>query len=248
MNDISEDKIRTVVMWGAGQVGKTTALATYVCQRTPSWVDLGDEQTITTLANLVQTWNLLRQNCLPPGTGTIDRYDFRATGSRPIRFRDMKGGDAMDLNSKEHRDDLARSEALMVFVSWPGARDVANLVAAENALQLFTAGTARPMVLVITKVECFLTPEQVGLLTADPRACGDLRSGNRNGTSTSVPKQFVDLVNRFPPEAVYPISVYGYGEEHRPAHYPDEFGRLVPWKIHPLNVARPFEHIVSRLS
>jgi hypothetical protein len=244
MNGKPSDGARTVVMWGASQVGKTTALATYVCERTPSWLRLDEEVTLTTVATLADTWNLLRQNRLPPGTGITQKFDFRDSADRLIRFRDMKGGDAMALE-KTHREDLASAEALLVFVSWPGERDVDNLIAAENALLLFNTAH-KPTALVITKIECFLTPEQVGVITANPLACKDLQSAGRR--RLNVPREFVNLINRFPAEAVFPISVYGYGEDHRPAHYPDEFGRLVPWKIRPLNVARPFEHVIARLS
>src|SRR5437867_1050387 len=105
MNGKPSDGARTVVMWGASQVGKTTALATYVCERTPSWLRL-DEVTLTTVATLAGTWNLLRQNRLPPGTGDIQKLDFRDSSDWLIRFRDMKGGDAMALD-KTHREDLA---------------------------------------------------------------------------------------------------------------------------------------------
>src|SRR5436190_447955 len=180
MNDKLNGSVRTVVMWGATQVGKTTALATYVCERTPSWLDFQEETTLTTVGMLAGTWNLLRQNRLPEGTGSVNWFDFRDSSGRLVRFRDMKGGDALRLDDKSHRDDLASAVALMVFVSWPGEHDVANLVAAENALRVFSSGAPRPMVLVITKVECFLTPEQVGVIATDPRVCKEMQSGSRH--------------------------------------------------------------------
>lgn len=240
------EQAHEIVMWGETRVGKTTALATALC-RAPQWLDTTAPESVASISTLTPIWNALNTNRVPRGTPSAIPYPVRRRDGRLLRFRDMRGTDALTLAG----DDLKAvhaAAALMIFVTWPGAGFANELVAAMNPLRIHR-DRDRPMALVITKIDRFLTIEEAGVVTLspDPDRLANLRLSRAGRAGATVPREFIDCVKLFEPRATFPVSVYGYREGSYPAHYPDEFGRLVPWDISPLNVERPFDYIVSEL-
>jgi hypothetical protein len=156
-----------IILWGDTQAGKTTALTAYLCQdpRKPDWLDRKAEETSQTLQALsAKYWRRLKLNQLPAGTLNAEFFPLKHKDGRLIRFRDMRGGDAVDLERVEDRQALQQAAALLIFVEWPNQRIAPNYLAFENALRF----TACPFALVITKIESYLTPEQAMLFMEDP--------------------------------------------------------------------------------
>jgi hypothetical protein len=233
---------RDIVLWGASQVGKTTALAAYFCHRPPAWLDTGAEESQRTLLALGETWNMLQRNQLPPPSLTPLHYEVRSRHGGMVRFRDMRGGDAETLGGRDRDANLRalrEAAAVMLFVSWPGDGRTDGLIAARNALRQLGRHD-RAVVLVLTKVEAYLPFFQLARFRIqDPiEVARDLPS----------PAPFLDLLRELPPAAIFPITVYGYSLEGHPAHYLDEFGQLVPWNIRPHFVELPFNHVLEGLT
>ena len=152
----------------------------------------------------------------------------------------MGGNAQADLDHNEDADALIGSDAAMLFVEWPHARSREGIHAAQVAIGELPA--EHPAALVLTKCEGYLTPVEFARFALDPIGLGRERS--------DVPADLVDLfetmLEHFEQAAVFPISVYGWNSD-RPAQFCDEFGRLVPWRIQPAQVDRPFEYILARL-
>jgi hypothetical protein len=230
-----DGSILNIILWGASQVGKSTLLASYLCRHKPEWLDLNAPETQETLDQLSSVWNALRENRLPPATVSARLYEVRHKDGHLIHFRDMKGGNAADLaRNKEDAAALRQASALMILAEWPGQRTVSDVIAAETALRY--AGN-RPLVVVITKVECFLTQEKLALFSLNPVSVAE---------QLDLPPDFVDLLKSVPASDIIPVSVYGYSGGY-PAHYRDEFGRLVPRFIKPHNIVLPFERALESL-
>ena len=236
-NGATDDRTVEVVLWGGREVGKSTLLAAYLCHEPPKWVDLNDQETRATIDLLgSEVWNFLRTNRVPIATNNPQFYPVRhKTGSR-IRFRDMKGGNASDLaRNKEDAEALRRADAVMILLEWPGShRTVLDLLAAETALR---SAHHCPLVVVITKAESYLTRERLALFSMSPL---------ETAAGMELPPDFVEFLRRVPAADIVPVSVYGYAGEH-PAHYRDEFGRLVPRHIRPINVSLPFERALAAI-
>ena len=231
---MGENGTYDVVMWGASQVGKTTALAAYVCRYLPEWIEHKDNETRTTKQNLLAVWNVLAANRPALGTVRATYYPLKhAPSGRMVRFRDMLGGQARHA-VREEMDVLAAADAVMIFVSWPGERDVDQLIAVGNAL--VELGRNRNVALVVTKCETHLRPEELAGRTGSDAL--------RAVTPYALPSSFRELIVAAG-EAWFPVSVFGYRDDAQPAHYRDEFGRIVPWGIRPVNVNLPFDHIIT---
>ena len=71
-------EVREVILWGASQVGKTTALAAYFCQRAPNWLDQTAEENSKPLLELRAVWNHLLRNQIPGATLQTRSYDIRS--------------------------------------------------------------------------------------------------------------------------------------------------------------------------
>jgi hypothetical protein len=230
------DRILDIVLWGGQQVGKSTLLAAYLCHEPPSWVDFTDPESYTAIDGLSQIWNSLRTNRIPPATLDKQIYTVRHQRGPLVRFRDMKGGNASDLaRNREDAEALRRADALMILMEWPGShRTVLDIVAAETALR---SASHCPIVVVITKAECYLTREKMALFSITPLEVAE---------EMKLPPDFIDLLRRVHAADIIPVSVYGYAGEY-PAHYRDEFGRLVPRNIKPLNITLPFERSLGAI-
>jgi hypothetical protein len=231
MNDAAE-----VILWGESQVGKTSALAAYLCHNVPRWVDLKDAASQLTIATLERIYTTLERNRLPDGTVTAKSYSVRhAVRGVEIRFRDMRGKDAGEPTEEERRV-IDASAAVVVFVSWPGQSDVQRLSAAQTPLRL---RDDKPRALAVTKVETHLTRTELAAFMANP-----LEEARKRG----LPGNFINLLNEFPQQAIFFISAFGYDEKGLPAQYLDEFGRVVPSAISPVNVQMPFEYVVEEVT
>jgi hypothetical protein len=225
-----------IVLWGASQVGKSSLLAAYLCRYRPAWLDMSAPETHETLDLLSSIWNALRENRLPMATIiSASVYRVRHKDGRLISFRDIVGGNAADLaRHKEDAEALRQATARIVLVQWPGQHTVSDLIAAETALRY---ADGRPLIIVITKVECYLTQEKLALFSLNPVEVAE---------ELDLPPDFIELLNSVSPSDIIPVSVYGYSNGY-PAHYRDEFGRLVPRFIKPHNVALPFERALESL-
>jgi hypothetical protein len=235
----TNERVIKVVLWGDSQTGKTTALAAYLCDVTPSrvprWMNKAASETQGTLDILGETWNDLMKNRLPVGTDKHQYYDVRARNQALVRFRDMRGGNARGL-SHDDREALRTAPAALFFVEWPAIKTVFDKIAIGNAFRA-KADNCKT-VLVITKVERFLSPLEMQKFMDYP---------HRAARGLGLPREFMDILSLFPADSVFPITVYGYSENDYPALYHDEFGRVVPWGIRPWNVAAPFDQILHPL-
>lgn len=238
---MSEDNEKNVdvVLWGDTQVGKTTALATYLYhdRSRAGWIDRSAPETLTTMLQLSSIWNALRSNEFPQGTLNAKLYPVRHRDRRLFRFRDMRGGNAGEpAKSKEDVDALMGADALIVFVQWPERDTVSQLLAVEHLLNF---APDCPRALAVTKVESYLTPERLTQFSMSP-----VRVASEMGLN----RDFVQILERFSSYEIAPVSVYGYSEQDDyPAHYQDEFGRYVPWQIRPVNIALPFQCALGTL-
>lgn len=233
---MSTDKDRPldIVLWGAPQVGKSTLLATYLCRHPPSWLDKSAPETQETIDELTAIWNTLLMNRLPVASLEAKYYPLRRRDGRLIRFRDMKGGNVIDMaRNREDAAAMRQADGVLMMVEWPGQRSVQNQIAADGARRYADSKS----VLVVTKVECFLTQEYTAKFSLAPMNVAQ---------ELGLADEFLELLQAMSPSNIVPVSVYGYNDGS-PAHYRDEFGRLVPQNIKPYNVALPFERLLVSL-
>jgi hypothetical protein len=233
-------KERRVALWGALQVGKTTALATYFGRQIPAWVDQENAENRRLLRDFRQTWDVLRRNQLVAGTTFPTLFSLRHRDGTVTSFRDMRGSKTRFSNQNvEDTDFLFKADAALVFCQWPGT----SMADDENALAnaLIDLLPERPTSLVITKCEAHLSEGEFLQFAADPLAFARLQTS----LSPLVPllEKFLAHFKRL---QIAPITVYGWNGG-RPAHFHDEFGRLVPWNIRPADVERPFEFVLHAL-
>lgn len=224
----------SIALFGAPSVGKTSALAAYVCQTQPAWIDPDDEETSKTKTTLLDKWNRFARNQFPSSTVSVEKYQLlhNPTGRR-IELRDVRGGGAVELDPSD-TEALVTSDAGIYFVSWPTG-DTEPLVALNNALLM---AARKPAALVLTKVEAHLRAEQVGLFLYDPASVA---------RRYRFPPALIDAIEGKCRGHVYPISVFGYRRDGLPAHFLDEFGRLLPWGVSPLNVNLPFDDMIGTI-
>lgn len=236
----AEPLTRTVALWGATQVGKTTTLAAYFGKHRPVWVAREDSDSRLSLRYFQDVWNALQGNRLVPGTTMAIHHRLRHRDGFAVLFRDMHGGNARDLLAgREDAEALYGADAAMVFIDWPGTNAVAGRIAIENALQ--ELDSERPTALVITKCESHLNMADFALFAMSP-----LEFAQRADFSRELRESMESFTRHFRQGAVFPVTVYGWNGT-RPAHFYDEFGRLVPWHIQPALVERPFEYILGKL-
>lgn len=235
-----ETQPRRVALWGASQVGKTTTLAAYLGKYRPQWIHRDDKMTRETVRGFQQLWGTLQRNRLAAGTTKEGHYTLRHRDGCAIQFRDMQGANARDpVAHGDDADALARADAVMMFLEWPGTRAADSRAAIDNALQELSPD--RPTVLLITKCEGHLTAGEFASFANDP-----LGFARRKGSSADLTELLESFVAHFREGALFPVTVYGWNAG-KPAHFYDEFGRLVPWYIQPAFVDRPFEYILNRL-
>jgi hypothetical protein len=227
-----------VILWGQSQVGKTSALAAYFWNAMPEWVDRTDPATQDTIEKLGRIYRTLQRNRLPDGTVSVQSYPLRhALRGVELRFRDMRGEDSGE-PSAEQVQAIRSAAAVIVFVSWPGESDVQRWIAARTPLLHLVHGT--PCVLVVTKVETHLTRSELSACMLDDPVDEARRR--------QLPEQFVQLLGSFPRQAIFFISAFGYLDDGMPAQYLDEFGRVVPSGISPVNVQMPFDYVVKEVT
>jgi len=185
-------------------------------------------------------WSSLQRNQLAAGTTDATSHTLRHRDQCTLLFRDMRGAHTRSLRA--HADDaraLVEADAAMIFLEWPGPRGVEVRSAIDNALQML--GREHPTALVITKCESHLTSGEFAAFAEDP-----LGFARGHAPLSDLLDSLLSFVEHFRHGALFPVTVYGWNGS-RPAHFYDEFGRLVPWNIRPALVDRPFEYILSRL-
>jgi hypothetical protein len=220
-------------LWGGPSVGKTSALAAYFGSAKPRWVDDQDAMTKEKTGPLLEKWIRFDRGQLPTGTATSAVHSMRHKSGRMIAFRDMRGGGVLDSDPIDYQS-LCSADASIVFVEWPRRGDVtpvalkAPLVAAKNDRS----------VLVLTKVEMHLRLEEIGLFLYDP-----IKEARRH----RFPALLVRAMEEQFAGRVFPVSIYGYGEDGLPASYMDEFGRQLPRGVSPVNIEMPFEYVLRGL-
>jgi hypothetical protein len=229
---------RDVILWGESQVGKTSALSTYLCTAIPAWLDMDDDTTKKSFRLLERIYQTLQRNRLPEGTVAPQHYTFRhAASGVDLRFRDMRGSDAGE-PSEEELKAIDSAAGVIVFVAWPGQSDVQRLTAAQTSLR--RALHRKPCALVITKAETHLTRlELAGMMLNDPVT---------EPRGRELPHDFVDLLRGVPRQRIFFVSAFGYNAEGFPAQFLDEFGRVVPSGIRPVNVQMPFDYVVQEVT
>jgi hypothetical protein len=240
--DNRNDQNQDVVLWADSQAGKTSALAAYFLhdpqKRTPDWVDWDAPETRETLHFLMtKYWKDLKLNQRTRSTVSYEVLLVKHRDGRVIHFRDMRGANAVDLQSPEDNKALDNAAAVLLCVEWPDQRAATNFLAYEIARSRIKTNT--PYALMITKVECYLTLEQVLRFTHSP-----LEMARQLGMEEG----FLGVLEMTPSNRTFPVSVYGYSSNGLPAHYYDEFGRLVPKNIRPYGVAAPFDFLIRQIS
>ena len=232
-----------IVLWGAPGAGKTSGLAALFGANPPRWLALGDPQTAATVDRFQETWGQLQSSQLVAGTLRAETFTVRMVSGQEVRFRDMKGGHS--LGNAQHPEDAAALRAaggVLCFYEWPTETERHSQLALGTiraALGPFDAPDLQtPVLLVITKCEAWLAPQELAAFARDPHGWVEAHKEH-------LPRPLVDTVRRFPVGAVFPTTTYGYGDAtKRPAHTPDEFARLVPWGISPWGIERPFDRVL----
>lgn len=240
MPESSQDRVE-IALWGYTQVGKTTALATYVWgSRRPLWTD-GQYGLNSPIAELEKIWQTLLENRPPLATMRSEEYLlWHRELQRPFCFRDMRGGAAVATQQAEDipmTQLMQRADAVIAFIPWPNSDGAVMQLQALNRALFFIQD--RPLAVAITKVEMHLRPAELAAFTL-----GDTVAEARRH---NLPTPFIEILERVPPGACFPISVYGYRDDGYPAHYHDEYGKLVPWGVRPVNVSLPFDYVIERL-
>ena len=230
--------VREIVLWGRSQVGKTTWLAACFSALMLEWLQLHDDRTAQTRAQLLALWNRLISNQLVSGTMAEQYYSVLHSSGAEIRFRDMRGENSQDpAQNQQDTTALRNASAALVFVEWPGRAEVKDSIAVNGALALTRRDPPLPVGLVVTKCENHLDSRSLARFASDPR---------RFASEGGVPRPLAELIERFETHTVFPLTVYGFAESgDRPAHFRDEFGRLVPWGIRPFLVGAPLEWAVE---
>ena len=232
------EAVYEIVMWGPSQVGKTTWLAGCFGAHAPQWLMMEDDQTALTHARLLSIWNRLISNQLVSGTMAEQHYSVRHRTGPEIRFRDMRGENSQD--PAQHQQDmqaLRRASAALVFAEWASPDQTKDRIAVNGAVSLANLNPPIPMSLVVTKCENYLDSGSLVRFASDP---------HRFAEREDFPRHMRDLIHQFRPGHVFPLTVYGYADSgDRPAHFCDEFGRLVPWDIRPFLVDAPMKWAVD---
>jgi len=226
---------RTVILWGATSVGKSTALAAYFGKYQPTWVDREDLESTRTVAELRAAWFVLQSNQLASGTSAARDYKFKDRKGMGVVFRDMVGGVSHRPNAREDLEALDAATGMLLFVDVTRTDAVNVQLAVDNALAEWDA--SRPKALVLTKCEALLTQEEFGYFAAAPHRYPDVPALKQRLSGR--------LLEQFRDHPVFPITVYGW-HEGMPAQYLDEFGRLVPFRIDPSLVDCPFEYALEQ--
>lgn len=231
---------KTIVLWGASQVGKTTTLAAYLGKHRPQWIERSHSATQSSLQDLQEIWGTLQRNQIAPGTTVVSHHTLRHRDGCTLLFRDMRGINARSLRANpEDAKALAQADAAVIFLEWPSSRVVEVQTAINNALQVL--GRDLPTALVMTKCESHLTSGEFAKFAEDP-----LGFARQHSPLHALLDSLESFVEHFRHGALFPVTVYGWNGS-RPAHFYDEFGRLVPWHIRPVLVDRPFEYLLNRL-
>lgn len=220
----------TVLLWGDTQVGKTTLLATGLGSRASDIKCLDAAASADSLRALEKDLRQLRNARLVSATSAAEPIDIEVVVrgvEGPVRVRDVRGGMTRELEEQRYAALLAEASVVLFLVEWK-SRELSNQMGAIESAWDLAAGAQRG--LVFTKCEADFTSDhhewraEVGWWKGAPWLTG-----------------FEPLVARFGAH-VWPVSCFGFDPKTGyPAVVLGEFGQLLPLRIAPINVHRPFE-------
>jgi hypothetical protein len=226
--------VKTVGLWGATQVGKTTMLATALFGNDPVLApvvrgDAGGEVN----RQLFDVYRRLMNNQWVQATASDTvRIPLRGNGTA-VDLVDVRGRVTVELNKETARDIVRDLDAVLFLVEYDGQETGNQILAIDGAV--VELGD-KPMALAFTKCECSLPSES---------PLWDRPEGWLQRTPLWVPHQ--RTLQRFEGHA-WPTSAFGYDEvTGLPAVILGEMGQLLPYRIQPRNVTHPFISIFRML-
>lgn len=218
---------------GQTGTGKTTFAAALVGSRSYPHFDPLDERARPTVRGLTEQWDKLYNNQLPQGTIQSQTYTLALADGTLVELNDIRGAHSSNpLTNPKEADAMIVADAVLVFLEWPTKGGDTAIQVSSIRTMLAQLKSLDHVVLVVTKAELGMTREE---LIAWERDRSVLKR-----VAQSCPKEFRQLLDDFPAWRTVPITVYGYDDNGRPAHYLDEFGRCVPLTPSPLHVGDLF--------
>lgn len=221
--------LRTILMWGGTQSGKSSLIAAALFDTESELPSLDRAKTgaAANAARLHEHWRDLREGrpLKPTVKDNIDIMLHRLAGA-PAQLRDVRGG-RIDEEYDALTEQTLQSAAAVLFILDFEARDPVRQRRTIDGY--WNVCGDRPKALVFTKCELHFDYEHKAW-KAERGWWQDFQELRMLGSS----------IERFG-DAVFPTSVYGY---HRgswaPALTLGEFGEIRPFDIRPQGVARPF--------
>jgi hypothetical protein len=222
-----------LLLWGETQVGKTTLLAAGLLANpellpTVDWTAHPDDA----CQDVVRHWGQLRRNELIEATVQVRTLNLLLGNGNTVIIEDIRGGSVREPFG-EAFPSLKQAGGVLFVTQWKG-RDVArHMEAIEVGLQLCQN---KKVGLAFTKCEAWLDADDPHW-DAPP---GWWREHARwDGREEKVLEKFG--------AQVWPTSAYGFDPDGRPACLLGEFGQVMPYRVSPRNVARPFAWFLQEL-
>ena len=237
---MANDQPKQLLLWGDSAVGKTTLLASYLfgCEDHTLWINQNatsqvcpdDKEGYKLLAN---NWRKTCCGVATPATGQ-SKVDIRIITSNKaeVHFIDVQGELTRENNSVLLNGGL-KPDGILCLID----RDRQRLRGSLDSLEVarhhgLSQGIETGVV--ITKADQFLEEDD----PAWDAALGWWEDALRDDDS-----ELRSLLARYG-ERVWPVSAYGFCEDGMPAVIWSEFGQILPYRVAPHQVHRPFEHML----
>jgi hypothetical protein len=230
----STDSPKTVLLWGATQVGKTALLAAALYGNEPDLSAVQVDRLEQLHGHLFEVWRRLKNNqWVPPTERDWTGIKLSGADGAPVELRDIRGGVTHELNQIGPQQLLESCDAILFMVEYNGRQSADQIVAIDGA---FRAASRKPFALAFTKCERWITYHD---------AIWD-RQG-RWIESTPLWKTHQGTLARFG-NHIWPTSTFGYeATVGLPSVIVGEMGQLLPFRIAPKNVAKPLAFLLREL-
>jgi hypothetical protein len=229
---------KRIVLWGNTQVGKTALLATALYGRNPELSEVHvDASAKSGNYKLFEVWRRLRNNQWVPSTKDPVTVKLTTRIGCEVELVDVRGGMTLEFQQEGVADLIQGADAVLFLVRYDSDNSADEIAAIEGAcLEIQASASDKPTALALTQCELHLKFEDAAW--SDPGQC--LRSCPLWATHEATLRRFERVV--------WPTSSYGYEPETRlPALILGEMGQLLPYRIDPLNVAKPLAYLLRKL-
>jgi hypothetical protein len=227
---VEDERLKTLMLWGETQAGKTTLLTTAIMS-TQSIRHLTMIDRARSTDEMIRAGLTTRHRRLSEGRtidSTSEKMEFSLTLSDDTRLqiRDIKGADTREPHLM--REWLPTANAILCVIECCGP-NLGIQMAAIDALLPLVANTNVKIGLAITKCEQVLS-------RFDP-VWKSWPAGWEKSALYPIWEPWKSQLSAFG-DAVWATSAFGYDED-RPACVLSEYGVMLPYRIQPLNVYKP---------